>query len=62
MKLFKTAVNNAKTHDIIYSLCIAAPAAIKQAKKFNLPEIIGLTGADLQSDANLTGKWIRNNV
>ena len=28
MKLFKTAVNNAKTHDIIYSLCIAAPAAI----------------------------------
>jgi hypothetical protein len=62
MKLFKTAVNNAKTHDIIYSLCIAAPAAIKQAKQFNLPEVIGLTGGNLQNDATLTGKWIRNNV
>ena len=62
MKIFKTAVNNAKTHDIIYSLCIAAPAAIKQAKQFNLPEVIGLTGANLQNDATLTGKWIRNNV
>jgi|688.fasta_scaffold28521_3 hypothetical protein len=62
MKLFKTAVNNAKTHDIIYSLCIAAPAAIKQAKQFNLPEIIGLTGGNLENDAILTGKWIRNNV
>jgi len=62
MKLFKTAVDNAKTHDIIYSLCIAAPAGIAQAKQFNLPEIIGLTGGDLQSDANLAGKWIRNNI
>jgi hypothetical protein len=62
MKLFKTAVNNAKTHDIIYSLCIAAPAAIKQAKQFNLPEVIGLTGGNLQNDAILTGKWIRANV
>lgn len=62
MKLFKTAVNNAKTHDIIYSLCIAAPAAIKQAKQFNLPEVIGLSGGNLQNDATLTGKWIRNNV
>jgi hypothetical protein len=62
MKLFKTAVNNAKTHDIIYSLCIAAPAAINQSKQFNLPEVIGLTGANLQNDAILTGKWIRNNV
>jgi len=62
MKLFKTAVDNAKTHDIIYSLCIAAPAGIAQAKQFNLPEIIGLTGGDLQADANLTGKWIRNNI
>jgi hypothetical protein len=62
MKLFKTAVNNAKTHDIIYSLCIAAPAAIKQAKQFNLPEIIGLTGANLENDAIITGKWIRANV
>jgi hypothetical protein len=62
MKLFKTAVNNAKTHDIIYSLCIAAPAAIAQAKKFNLPEVIGLTGGNLQNDATLTGQWIRQNV
>ena len=62
MKLFKTAVNNAKTHDIIYSLCIAAPAAIKQAKQFNLPEVIGLTGGNLENDATITGKWIRNNV
>lgn len=62
MKLFKTAVNNAKTHDIIYSLCIAAPAAIEQAKKFNLPEVIGLTGGNLQNDATLTGQWIRQNV
>lgn len=62
MRIFKTAVNNAKTHDIIYSLCMAAPAAIKQAKQFNLPEIIGLSGANLQDDAVLTGRWIRNNV
>ena len=62
MKLFKTAVNNAKTHDIIYSLCIAAPAAINQAKQYNLPEVIGLTGGNLENDAILTGKWIRNNV
>lgn len=62
MRIFKTAVNNAKTHDIIYALCMAAPAAIKQAKQFNLPEVIGLSGANLQDDAILTGRWIRNNV
>ena len=62
MQIFKTAVNNAKTHDIIYLLCMAAPAAIKQAKQFNLPEVIGLSGANLQDDAILTGRWIRNNV
>lgn len=62
MQIFKTAVNNAKTHDIIYALCMAAPAAIKQAKQFNLPEVIGLSGANLQDDAVLTGRWIRNNV
>jgi hypothetical protein len=62
MKIFKTAVNDAKTHDIIYALCMAAPAAIKQAKQFNLPEVIGLQGANLQNDAILTGKWIRNNI
>jgi hypothetical protein len=62
MKIFKTAVNDAKTHDIIYALCMAAPAAIVQAKQFNLPEVIGLQGANLQNDAILTGKWIRNNI
>lgn len=62
MKIFKTAVNDAKTHDIIYALCMAAPAAIQQAKQFNLPEVIGLQGANLQNDAILTGKWIRNNI
>ena len=58
----KTAVNNGKTHDIIYSLAIAAPAAIAQAKNANLPEVIGLTGADVKRDGELTGQWIRNNV
>ena len=63
MTMFKkTAVNNGKTHDIIYSLAIAAPAAIAQAKNANLPEVIGLTGADAKRDGELTGQWIRNNV
>jgi hypothetical protein len=62
MKIFKTAVKNAKTHDIIYSLCMAVPAAIKQVKQFNLVDTIGLTGNDLQRDAELTGNWIRKNV
>jgi len=60
--MFKTALNNANTSDIIYSMAIIAPAAIKQAVKFNLPEIIGLTGGDLQGDAILTGQWIRANI
>jgi hypothetical protein len=60
--MFKTALNNANTSDIIYSMAIIAPAAIKQAVKFNLPEIIGLTGGDLQGDAILTGQWIRQNI
>lgn len=60
--MFKKAVDNANTEDIIYSLCIAVPGAIEQAKKFNLPEIIGLQGANLIADATLTGKWIRANV
>jgi hypothetical protein len=60
--MFKTALNNANTSDIIYSMAIIAPAAIKQAVKFNLPEIIGLTGGDLQGDAILTGQYIRQNI
>jgi hypothetical protein len=60
--MFKTALNNANTSDIIYSMAIIAPAAIKQAIKFNLPEVIGLTGGDLQGDAILTGQWIRQNI
>lgn len=60
--MFKTALNNANTSDIIYSMAIIAPAAIQQAVKFNLPEIIGLTGGDLQGDAILTGQYIRQNI
>lgn len=60
--MFKTALNNANTSDIIYSMAIIAPAAIKQAIKFNLPEIIGLTGGDVNGDAILTGQWIRANI
>jgi LPXTG-motif cell wall-anchored protein len=62
MQIFKTAVKNAKTHDIIYSLCMAVPAAIKQVKQFNLVDTIGLSGSDLKRDADLTGQWIRKNV
>jgi LPXTG-motif cell wall-anchored protein len=62
MQIFKTAVKNAKTHDIIYSLCMAVPAAIKQVKQFNLVDTIGLSGNDVIRDAELTGQWIRKNV
>ena len=62
MNIFKTAVKNAKTHDIIYSLCMAVPAAIKQVKQFNLVDTIGLSGNDLKRDAELTGNWIRKNT
>lgn len=41
---------------------MAAPGAIQQVKKMNLPEIIGLTGSNLQQDAKLAGMWIRNHV
>ena len=57
-----TAKNNADTNDIIYHLCMAAPAAIAQIKKINLAEIIGLTGSNLQKDAELAGKWIRAEI
>jgi hypothetical protein len=62
MQIFKTAVKNAKTHDIIYSLCMAVPAAIKQVKQYNLVDTIGLSGNDLKRDAELTGNWIRKNT
>ena len=62
MNIFKTAVRDAKTHDIIYSLCMAVPAAIKQVKQFNLVDTIGLSGNDLKRDAELTGNWIRKNT
>lgn len=61
MKIIK-ALDDGRTDDIIYSMAIAAPAAIKQAKKANLPEIIGLTGSNVYDDAIKTGKWIRANV
>ena len=61
MKIYK-AVEDARTHDIIYSLALAAPAAIAQAKAANLPEIIGLTGGNAAEDGKLAGQWIRNNV
>lgn len=57
-----TAKNNADTNDIIYHLCMAAPAAIAQVKKMNLQEIIGLTGSNVQKDAELAGKWIRAEI
>jgi len=62
MALFKNAVEDARTHDIIYSMAIAAPAAIAQAKNANLPEIIGLTGGNAAEDGKKAGQWIRHNV
>jgi hypothetical protein len=60
--MFKLAKANAKTDDIIYHLGGAVPAAMAQAKNANLPEVIGLSGADIASDGFLTGQWIKNNV
>lgn len=57
-----TAKNNANTNDIIYHLCIAAPGAISQVKKMGLAKIIGLQGASVKKDAELAGKWIRNEI
>jgi hypothetical protein len=57
-----TAKNNANTADIIYHLCMAAPGAIAQVKKMNLAKIIGLTGANVQRDAELAGKWIISEI
>jgi hypothetical protein len=60
--MFKLAKENAKTDDIIYHLGGAVPAAMAQAKNANLPEVIGLSGADIASDGFLTANWIKNNV
>ena len=60
--MFKLAKANANTDDIIYHLGGAVPAAMAQAKNANLPEVIGLSGADIASDGFLTGQWIKNNV
>ena len=60
--MFKLAKTNAKTDDIIYHLGGAVPAAMAQAKNANLPDVIGLSGADIESDGFLTSKWIKNNV
>jgi hypothetical protein len=60
--MYKLAVKEGNTNDIIYSMALIAPAAIKQAIKYNLPAVIGLTGANLKKDAILVGKWIRANV
>jgi hypothetical protein len=60
--MFKLAKANAKTDDIIYHLGGAVPAAMAQAKNSNLPEVIGLSGADIASDGFLAANWIKNNV
>ena len=60
--MYKLAVKEGNTNDIIYSMALIAPAAIQQAIKYNLPAVIGLTGSNLNKDAILVGKWIRANV
>jgi hypothetical protein len=58
-----TTVDNANTKDILYSLTGAAPAGINQAKKMNLPELVGITSETTPVEAGImTGNWIRNNV
>ena len=58
-----TTVNNGNTKDILYSLTGAAPAGINQAKKMNLPELVGITSETTPIEAGImTGNWIRNNV
>jgi len=59
----KTSIYNADTKDILYSLNIAVPAAIAQAKQINFAEIIGINENTLPIDAGiLIGNWIRKNV
>lgn len=59
----KTTAENANTSDILYSLTAAVPAAINQARKFNLAEMVGINQNTTPIEAGiLTGKWIRNNI
>lgn len=59
----KTTAINAATPDILYALTAAVPAAIKQAKEFNLAEMVGITENTTPMEAGkLTGYWIRENV
>ena len=58
-----TTANNGGTSDILYSLAAAAPVAIAQAKKFNLPECVGIDENTSPFDAGIkTGMWIRENI
>lgn len=58
-----TTVDSGNTKDILYSLSAAVPAAIEQAKKFNLVEAVGITENTTPIEAGiLTGNWIRENV
>lgn len=59
----KTTSYNADTKDILYSLNIAVPASIEQAKQINFAEIIGINEYTTPIEAGLLiGKWIRNNI
>jgi hypothetical protein len=56
-------VNQGDTKDILYSLSAAVPAAIEQAKQFNLVEAVGITEIDTLVEAGKkTGSWIRENI
>jgi len=56
-------VNQGDTKDILYSLSAAVPAAIEQAKRFNLVEAVGITETSTPKEAGiLTGNWIRENI
>lgn len=58
-----TTVENGSTKDILYSLSAAVPAAIEQAKRFNLAEAVGITDETTPVEAGiLTGSWIRENI
>jgi LPXTG-motif cell wall-anchored protein len=63
-KLFrKTTAENGTTKDILYSLTAAVPAAIAQAKQFNLAECVGIGENTTPTEAGiLTGNWIRENI
>ena len=61
--LKKTTADNAETLDILYSLTAAVPAAIKQAKEYNLAEMVGIDENTSPKEAGiLAGRWIRENI